>query len=344
MTHVRRSITFLCVAIGVLLAGCDKKDSSGKSKREGTKETAKQKQPLTEAFFGKTVSPPGALAKLKWAMPDAEARAAAPELFPKPDKDFQLADDATLDKVTYGVGIDKETKKLERMYVQVPADGPALIAKAWGPGKDAKDTIGRPRTYWFDAASGWRAYSEKGFGDDVNLEFHPYIPAAKLLGEGSDTLGFAPQGIVGATLEELRTRFGPLVVETDAAKAAEDQKKVGNFVGKDLSKELGPAQANVRLELPPTEWEQYWTRIGMHWSKDNKVETVWFKIPYGFYPPAKDELRAMFDKKWGAPKEEKEFGKTGDPIWIYRAKGPRIIVKDDTITNAWDIKVTSRAD
>jgi hypothetical protein len=329
----------------VLFAGCDKKESSDKAtKREDTQETAKAKQPLTAAFFGKTVAPVGALAKLKWGSAEAEARAAAPELFPKPDKDFQLADDAAIDKLTYGVGVDKETKKLSRMYVQLSPEGAPLVAQAWGPGKDAKDTIGRPRTYWFDAASGWRAYTEKGFGDDTNLEFSPYLPAAKLLGEGPETLGFAPQGILGATLEEVRTRFGALVVETDAAKAAEQQKQVGNFVGKDLAKEVGAARPSVRLDLPPTEWEQYWTRIHTHWTKDGKVETVWFSIPYGPYAPAKDEIRALFDKKWGAPKEEKEFGKTGDPIWVYRAKAPRIIVKDDTISHGWQVRLTAKAD
>ena len=43
-----------------------------------------------------------------------------------------------------------------------------------------------------------------------------------------------------------------------------------------------------------------------------------------------------------APKEEKEFGTAGDPIWVYRAKAPRITVKDDTITHAWDVHVTSK--
>lgn len=327
-----------------LVAGCDSKGSSDKTaKRDDQKETTKQKQPLTAAFFGKTIAPPGALAKLKWGSTEAEARAAAPELFPKPDKDFQLANDAQLENVAYGVGLEKETKKLSRMYVQIPGSAKGLIAEAWGPGKEAKDSIDRPRTYWFDPATGWRAYAEQGFGDDINLEFHQYIPVANLLGEGPDTIGFAPQGILGATVEELRTRYTSQVVETDAAKAAEQQKKVGNFVGKDLEKELGPARASVRLDLPPTEWEQYWTRINMHWSKDGKVETVYFHVPYKAYGPAKDELRALFEKKWGAPKEEKEFGRTGDPIWVYRAKDPRIVVKDNTISNGWDVSLSTRA-
>jgi hypothetical protein len=142
----------------------------------------------------------------------------------------------------------------------------------------------------------------------------------------------------------VRTRFGAYVVETDAKKAAEQQKQVGEFAGKDLAKELGPATANVRLDLPPTEWESYWTRVHITWGKDGKVESVWFKLPFEAYGPAKDELRAMFDKKWGAPKEEKEYGTTGDTIWVYRAKEPRIYVEEDTISNGWDVRISAKSD
>ncbi|HEY5945769.1 MAG TPA: hypothetical protein VIV40_09770 [Kofleriaceae bacterium] len=344
MTYAR--LACATVFVSAALFGCGKKDSTDKAEKSDKtvekKETAKK--PLTAELFGKKVAPVGLLAKLKWASSEAEARAAAPELFPKPNTDFQLADDPSLEGVAYGVGVDKDTKKLSRMYVQIPGSAAKLIETAWGPGKVAKDTIGRPRTYWFDPETGWRAYLEKGFGEDMNLELYPYIPAAKLLGDGPDTLGFAPQGILGATVAELRTRFPDTIVETDEAKAKEQQKKVGNFVGKDLEKELGAASANVRIDLPPTEWEQYWTRIQTYWSKDGKVEDVWFKLPYDAYEPAKEELRALFEKKWGKPKEEKEFGTAGDPIWVYRAKAPRIFVKDDTITHGWDVHLTTKKD
>jgi hypothetical protein len=342
MTHARSVCS--AVVLAAALVGCGKKDSSeSSSKPDKTEQKAPAKKALSADFFGKKVAPMGALAKLKWGSPEAEARAAAPELFAKADdKDFQLVDDPQLEHVTYGIGFDKKSKKLNRMYVQLSAADAKLVETAWGPGKAAKDSIGRDRTYWFDADGSWRAYLEKGFGEDMNLELYPYMPAAKLLGDGADTLGFAPQGILGATIEDLRTRFPDTLVETDEATAKEQQKKVGNFVGKDLDKELGPASASVRIELPPTEWEQYWTRVETHWGDDGKIETAWFKLPYEAYPAAKDELKALFDKKWGAPKEEKEFGKFGDPILVYHAKNPRIFVKDDTISHGWDVHLTTR--
>jgi hypothetical protein len=332
--------------VSAALLGCSKKDASDKpaTTDKAVETKPAEKKPVTADFFGKSVAPVGALAKLKWGSSDAEARAAAPELFPDKDKDFQLVSHPTFEGVSYAVGIDKETKKLNRMYVQLPADAAKLIEAAWGPGKAAKDKIGRPRTYWFDAATGWRAYLEPGFGKDMNLELYPYLPAAKLLGEGADAFGFAPQGVLGATIADLRTRFPGTLVETDAAKAAADQKAVGKFVGKDLEKDLGPASASVRIELPPTEWEEYWTRVETHWGEDHKIETFWFQLPYEAYGPAKDELKAMLDKKWGTPKEAKEFGTAGDPILVYRAKAPRIVVKDDNISHAWEVRVSTKSE
>src|SRR5262249_52027695 len=150
---------------------------------------------------------------------------------------YYLVDDPTIDGVMYGVGIGKETKKVDQMSVTLPATAKAMIATAWGAGKDAKDSIQKPETAWFDPAGGWRAILQPGFDEkEVKLDFHPYMPAAKMLGDGPDTLGFAPQGILGATIADLRTRFGASLVEESQAQAAAEQKKVGDFVGSDISK------------------------------------------------------------------------------------------------------------
>jgi hypothetical protein len=332
-----------------LLGACGKKNAADKpadgsaatgSAAPGSAEAPPAKKPITADFLGKKVAPPGALAKVAWGQPEAEARKAAPELFPKAKGDFQLADAAGLEGVSYGVGLDKTKHAVSRLQLQLPptAKPAELVAAAWGKGKDAKDSIGKPRTFWFDPATGWRAYLEQGFGDDSNLEFYKYLPATALLGDAPDALGFAPQGILGATIADLRTRFPDTLVETNAAQAAAKQKEVGNFVGKDLDKELGAAKPDVRLDLPPTEWEEFTTRIQTDWTDDGKIEDVWFDLPYEAYAPAKDELRALFEKKWGAPKEGTDLG---DKIWIYRAENPSVIVKDDDISHAWNVRISS---
>ncbi|MCE9578164.1 MAG: hypothetical protein K8W52_33875 [Deltaproteobacteria bacterium] len=347
--HLTRSVltAFLATA---LITGCGKKDASSSDKPgSGSGDTgsgapgkpAKPTAPITAEFFGKTVAPPGDLAKLSIGMAEADARAAAPALFPKPKGDYQLSDGPFVG-VNFGVGLNKDSKKVSRLTISLPpaANAKAMLESAWGKGKDAKDSIDKPRTYWFDPATGWRAHLEQGFGDDMSLEFDKYLPVTALLGEGPDTIGFAPQGILGATVDELRTRFPTTIVETDAAKAAADQKKVGDFAGKDVAKELGEAKPSVRLDLLPTEWESYWTRIQIDFTDDKKVEDVWFDIPYEAYGPAKDELKALLEKKWGTPTEGKDLG---DTIWIYRAAAPSVVVEDDTISKAWNVRISAKA-
>ena len=330
------------IVLASVLAACGSKKEGAPAPASGSSAEPAPKQKLTADFFGKKIAPPGLLAKVAWGSPVADARKAAPSFWSKdtqPDADYVGADDPAIADVHYGLGFDKDSKKVSRMNLSAPVAAGALVTAAWGPGKEAVDSIGKPRTYWFDAATGWRAYLEQGFGDDISLELHPYLPAAKLLGDGPDTLGFAPQGILGATVADLRTRFADTIVERTAAQESADQKKAGDFVGKDLDKELGPATADVRLDLPPTEWEDFWTRIQISWTDDGKVEDVWFDLPYEAYKPAKDEIFALITKKWGAGKPIKFLG---EDALLFRDQPPFAIVTDDQISHAWNVRVTTK--
>ena len=347
----RFAILFTSLA---LAAGCGKSDdkSSGKTKElpagahksesaTPPAESAKPaKQPLTADFFGKSVALPGELAKLQWNMTADEARKAAPDIAPKKDGAYDLAHDAKIDGVTYGVGLGDKTNRIDKLSLQLKPEARALIEQAWGPGKPAKDSIGRERTVWFNPDTGWRASLEPGFGKDVNLELRPYLPVAKLLGDAPDKLGFAPDGVLGATIEELRQRFPTTLVETDEATAQAQQDQMAKATGIDVAKKVGKAQANVRLDLPPTEWGQFWTRVQLHFGKTGKVEDLWFDIPYGDHEPAKEELRALFEQHWGKPKKGKWIVTDVD---VYRAKDPWIAVEDNTITKAWGVHVQPKA-
>ena len=339
---LRQAMSTVVVA-SALLAGCGKKKEDGDKASASAVKEATPSKALTAEFFGTKPAPVGLLAKLPWGTPRAEVKTKMPEFFREEDK-TKLLSDPTIKDVTYGIDFNKDTKTLDRMYVQLPKAAKATIESAWGPGKEGKDSIDRPRTYWFDAEGGWRAHLEQGFGEEVNVVFYRYQAAAKMLGEGPDGFGFASQPIVGATIEDLRANFKDSLVEETDEEAQKKQAEVSKFAGQDLEKKLGKASANARLELPPTEWEDFWTRVHFHWSDDGKVSTFWFKLPFEAYEPAKAELKAMFDKKWGTPKEAKEYGSTGDLIYIYRDKDPRITVKEDTISKGWDVKVSARAD
>ena len=326
------------LAIVLVLAACGKGDKkSAPSEADGSASAAPAKKALAADFFGKQVAPPGPLAKIKFGSSIDEAKKAAPDIFAKPAEAYYLVDDPMIDGVSYGVGIEKETKKVDQMSVTLPAASKALIATAWGAGKDAKDSIQKPETVWFDPAGGWRAILTPGFDEkEVKLDFHPYLPAAKLLGDAPDALGFAPQGILGATIADLRTRFGASLVEESQAQAAAEQKKVANFAGSDVAKDLGPAKPEVRIALLPTEWEEFETRVQISWGDDGKVSDVWFDIPYGDYGPAKDELLALIKKKWG---ESKDGAYLGDKALMFRDQAPFVAVVDDDISHAWTVHV-----
>lgn len=338
-----RSFLFASALTAAFVGGCSKKEGGDSAEKTVEKKREKADQPVTAAFFGTKVAPVGPLAKIAWGSTPDDAKKAAPELFVKADKKGSYTSDPALAGVSYGVSFSKDGTKVDRLYVQIPAAAKALVAQAWGAGAPAKDTIDRERTYWFDAATGWRAYLEAGFGDDFNVDFSQYLPAAKLLGEGPDTLGFAPEPLLGATLEQLRTRYKAQLIETDEAAAKKQQEELSKFTGKDLDKEIGKAKPSVRIDLLPTEWESYWTRVQISWDDEGKVSRFWFKLPFDAHPAAKEELKAMLDKKWGAPKEGKEFGSSGSTIFIYREAEPRITVKEDTISNGWDVFFDAKA-
>lgn len=338
----------LSVALSLAFAvgACDKKKESGapegaKSTERAGREPAKPAaKPVSAELFGKKVAPPGALGKLSIGMPAADAVKAAPDLFPKgTEDDYQSTDAPGWEGVSFAVGLDDDTKtKVDRLTVSMPAAGKDAVIAAWGPGKEAKDSIDRPRLYWFDPETGWRAYLEQGFGDDVNLEFHRYTPFEKFLGDAPDTLAFAPAGLLGATVEDLRARHAAHLVEKDAAQAAKDRADLEKFTGEKLDDKLGAAEPSVHLELPPTEWDAFWTRVNFHWTDDHKVRIVYFQIPYEAYAPAKEEILAFLKKKWGEPKPFKDYGR--DKL-LFREKAPRVVVEDDTISNAWSIEVSN---
>src|SRR5262249_20634977 len=157
--------TWMCAAALVTACG-GKKSDSDKDEGGGT-EDKKPTKSLAADFFGKVPGPLGILKKMKFGASVADARKAAPELFdqsdPKRPAETKLAHDPEFADLMYSIDFGRDGRKLQRMYIQVPATAKAMLATAWGAGKDAKDNIGRPRTYWFDPAGGWRAWTEDTF-------------------------------------------------------------------------------------------------------------------------------------------------------------------------------------
>jgi hypothetical protein len=340
-------IAYVGLAFGLGLAtGCksDEQKAFEAEMDQVHKEIAAEKaaeakrKPIDVELFGKTVAAPsGPLSKLRIGMPVAEARAAAPELFEDEDG-YQLVDHPDYKDTNLGVGLDHDTKsKVSSLDVSFPTVGKDVLVAAWGPGIEGKDTIDKPIVYWFNPATGWRAILGEGF-DNLKVEFDQYTPYEKLLGEGKDKLGFEPQSTLGATAADIKARFGALAIERNQAQAEADRKNLEAFAEQKLD-DLGAPKPDIKLELPPTEYESYLTTVNFHFDEANKVESLRVGISYAGVPAAKEQIFAAIKKKWGEPKEIEEYGQK---VLLFN-ENPRVEVEDDTIINSWDITISPLA-
>jgi len=337
------------ITVALLLSGCGKGEPAKDRPATGSAGTAVRsepdapsasgpKQPVSAALFGARVAPPPALAKVRIGMPVDEARRTAPELFGKDDKDkvYVLSEALGWTDVTYGLHIDDEKRTIKSLAINLPAAGRDAVIAAWGAGTNGVDAAGKPRLYWFDPAAGWRAHLEEGFGG-WSLFFFRYLPVAQLLGEGPETLGFAPKGLLGLTLDEVRQRYRDVLVERDAAKAAQDRKKLEGIAGEKVD-ELDAAQPSAHLELPPTEWASFFTTIHWHWSDDGKVETIYFGLPFAAHPPAKGEILALLERKWGKPRPIDDYGRKK---LLFRKESPRVTAEEDAANHEWNVEMSA---
>ena len=263
-------------------------------------------KPLDAAWFGKTPVPPGAYAKVQVGMPAAEAVKVLGD--PRAVEGYV---DAGPDDVQITVQASSKTQRVSSIRLMLPKESKPLIDQAWGPGLEAKDSIGRPLTVWLDEASGWRAaWEHEAIGDSGSLEFVNYLPLSSVLGTGTvDFALLAPAGL-GATKDELIKAYG------DRYQAKDD-----------------------RIELPPTAWGSIWTAVHVSFDAAGKASYFRFGIPYEAQAQAKDQILAALEARFGKPTAGEDLGR---PLMIFRDAAPRIVVRDSTITHEIEIEYGSR--
>lgn len=278
-------VALLCVA-----ACSNKKDEATPSKTaEPTPDKAAPKlQPLTAAWFGKTVAPPGELAKVKLGSKKAEAT-----------KALAIADSpgttaSEIDDVAYAFQYDT-TDTLHTTLIRFPHDKAGLIAEAWGPGQVA-DRGGKPVTVWFNPDSGVRAVLSDEGDNRGYLRFEPYMPLAKLLGDGPG-IALLDRPFEGKTEDELEALYPERITQT-------------GHVG-----------------LPATEWE-----FGGHtdlspYPMEGPIESLAFSIRFNPKGKGEAEVMEVITKKWGAAKSEVQFGSVaGEKTHVYNESDPHIEV------------------
>ena len=195
----------LLFALCLLAAACGKKKEEGAAKPDDkveAKEPAEApKAPLTAAWLGKTVAPPGELAKLKPGMKMDEAKKASP-LADKPGTQGSEIQD-----VSYAV--QQQPNDTIDVMIYMTGDKKAVIEEAWGKGQDV-ERGGKPVTVWFNPDTGVRAAWSVSGDNRGELRFEAYTPLAKLLGDGPQIAALS-KPFAGKTKDELKAIYPELV-------------------------------------------------------------------------------------------------------------------------------------
>ena len=309
---------------------CDKGKSDEDKKAETEEPKIEQKDPTT-LFTGDKVTMPEVYGGLKIGMTKDEAKAAFPGL---PDDDPIKPPE--YEGMWFTTDFDDDTGELTRVYFSMKKEGALEAAKAkWGEPKEGTD-LDRKVQWWFNPEANLRASIMDSFSEgEVTVEFTEYWPVTQLLGEGPEIAFEKDAPLLGLTVADLDAKYPKWVKKESEEEAAKTQEQIAAMAGEEAKALMGKPTASVDLEYPPTEWGKYWTPVHLSWSDEGKIERFWFGIDFEPHPPAKDEIMALLKKKWGEPKEEEKYG---DKLYVF-GEDPRIEVKEDTISNKWDISV-----
>jgi hypothetical protein len=325
------------LALPLLLAvsACDK-DKDTKEKDEGEKKAeaeepkVEKKDPAT-LFTGDKVTMPAVYGELKLGMTLDEAKKAMADL----PEDGTIKTDEYPD-IWFNTDFDDETKELSRVYFNLPkADAIKFAKEKWGEPKEGTD-LGKTVLWWFNPEGNLRVSIADSFSEgEAAIEFTHYWPVTQLIGEGKELAFEKDAPLLGLTVADLEAKYPKWIKKESEEEAKKNQEDIAKLAGEDAKALMGKPTASVDLEYPPTEWGRYWTPVHLSWSDEGKIERFWFGIDFEPHPAAKDEIFALFKKKWGEPKEEEDLG---DTMFVF-SEDPRIEVKEDTISNKWDISV-----
>jgi hypothetical protein len=328
---VSLALPLLTLPLMLGVAGCDKdKKPEGDAKTEDAKPAVEKKDPAT-LFTGDKVTMPAVFGTVTLGMTQEQAKAAMPTL----PEDGTIKTEEYPD-LRFNTDFDDDSKKLTRVYFSLPkADAIKFATEKWGEPKKGTD-LGKEVLWWFNPEAGLRVSIADSFSEgEVYVEFTSYIPVKQFLGEGKE-LAFAKDApLLGLTVADLEAKYPAFLKKESEEEAKKSQEDLAKFAGDEVKAVLGKPTASVDLEYLPTEWAKYWTPVHLSWSDEGKIERFWFGIDFEPHPAAKDELMAFFKTKWGEPTEEDEYG---DKLFVF-SQDPRIEVKEDTISNKWDITV-----
>jgi hypothetical protein len=315
MRHIFNPARFL-LAVVLVSSACGASETQPKPE-----EATPEQQPV---FGGDKVTLPPQLAGLEFGMTLAEAQAIAPSM----NANGGLPYDATL-RMSFAAGF---SSGIERFSVSaLDMDMVARMTELWGPPRGRTYYGNRSLRWWNPEAELRATVQELGPGRYSSVEFTQYRPIAKFLGDGPD-LAFQTKGpLLGMTSTELEAAYGEWLTSHWLEKV----------------RELGAEAEPPLIKLPPIDWENDETQIGLAWE-EGKIDWFGVDLVYGDDPAAKAELMALMVAKWG---EATEGEPTKNPLpgaadyksWTF-SRHPDVRVEDHPDYQEWWLTMTRNTD
>ena len=264
------------VSIALALVACSKKQDQPAAKAD--KPAAEKvtepaaKKPAAELFTGKTATLPAPFAKLSFGMTEAEAKAAAPDVFAEKYGSKVLGYDGV------EASAQIEQGRLYQAYLKIREPEEQVkkwLAAKWGEPRAEKNSIGTPEYYWDAPEVHLRAKLEPVSTDSI-LRFGPVMSIDEVLGTDPKKLGIERVALIGATPEQVLEAY-----KVEGAKPRDDD------------------PSSIACSLPPIAGSEYGATLDAR-VKNGKVTGYSFSVP-SLYT---DKLAARLEQMYGKGKPD----------------------------------------
>jgi len=265
---INRSALWIALA---LVAGCSNKQAEdGKQAAADSpadKASAKPTmKPAADLFTGNTVTLPAPIEKLTYGLPEADAKAAAPDVFAAK----YGYEPPGYEGVKFKVQLEGGRVYQNRIEIRQPIDTvKAWLTAKWGEPRPEKNSIGSPEFYWDAPEVGLRAMLETHARDSM-IRFYRLTSIEQALGTDPKVFGFENIPLLGATQDAVLKAF-----ELDSAKVRDND------------------PGAITISLPALAGNAYGIRLELR-LKDGAVTGYTMSVPNAFNDQLVPRLEAMF--------------------------------------------------
>jgi len=195
--------------LAVTACGSKNNEQAGKDEHAGREDTKPQtgsaavsKVAEADLFTGTAVTLPAPAAKLHFGMTEAEANAAAPELFAA--KYGYEVPGTTVSYTSTKIVVQIARGKVWNIRAELTESqdaAKAWLTKKWGAPVEHKNSIGTPEYFWNAPPAGLRAKLEQSASKSI-LYFSQMMPRDQLLGSDPKHFGFEPVPLIGMSKDD----------------------------------------------------------------------------------------------------------------------------------------------